>query len=87
MLSRGGRAHRNSTDLCLVLTAFAFVSLVTQVSHAHEATQVADVSPVRIGHLKEPLSQELSGSMRYLTISFHLSEPQSSVSDKHRHHG
>lgn len=38
--------------LSLVLTAFALVGLVSQVGYAHEATQVTDVNPVRVGHLE-----------------------------------
>lgn len=60
--------------LRLVFTASAFKGLVAEVGYGYEATEVTHVDSVRIGCLKETLSQELGGTVSYLTISLHLTK-------------
>lgn len=60
--------------LCLVFAASAFKGLVAEVGYGYEAAEVTHMDSVRIGRLKETLSQELGGTVSYLTISLHLTE-------------
>ena len=55
-------------DLRLVLAALALKSVVPQVGDSDQAAEVADVDAVRIGNLKEALTEELSRAVGYLTI-------------------
>ena len=54
--------------LGFVLAALALKSVVPQVGDGDQAAEVADVDAVRIGNLKQALSEELSRAVGYLTI-------------------
>ena len=40
---------------------------------------------VRVGCLKQPLLQELGGTVSNLTITFHLTESQTTITDGNTH--
>lgn len=67
------------TYLCFVATAPALVGVRAGVGDGHEATEVADVDLVGVGRLEQPLTQELSRAVGYLTIALHLPKTKTSV--------
>lgn len=67
-------------DLSLIFTAFAFKRIISKIRDGNQATEVADVYPVRIGHFEQTFSQKLGSSVTNLTVSLHLSKTQTSIS-------
>ena len=65
--------------LCLIFTSSALKSVGLQVGNGNETTQVADVDAVGIWRCEQPLVEKLSRSVGNLTVSLHLSKPQTSV--------
>ena len=65
--------------LCLVLAASALECVGLQVSDGDESAQVTDVDTVGIRDSKQSLVEELGSSVSYLTVSLHLSKPQTSI--------
>ena len=74
------------TYLCLVFTPFTFKGVIAEVSYSYQSTEIAHMDPVRVRHFKQPLPQELGCTMRYLTVSFHLSETQTTIPFKKYKH-
>lgn len=74
-----GLANTLLTHLGFVFAALALECVVAQVSDGDEATEIAHVDAVRVGHFEQPLSQELSRSMGDLTVSLHLPKTQTSI--------
>ena len=72
----------NHTHLCLVLTAPAFVRIGLEVGNSDETTEVTDVDLVCIRGVVETLMKKLSSAMRYLTISFHLAKPKTTIAEE-----
>lgn len=48
-------------------------------NRGHESTVIADVDTERVGDIKQTLLQEGAGTVRNHTITFHLSETQTTV--------
>lgn len=67
------------TYLCLVFTSFTLKGVIAEVSYSYQATEIAHMDSVRVRHFKQPLPQELGCTMCYLTVSFHLSETQTTI--------
>ena len=67
--------------LCLVLTASTLECVIPQVSDGNQATQVAHMDSVGIGHLKKTLSQELRRAVGDLTITFHLAKTKTTITE------
>lgn len=67
------------TYLCFVLTSTTLKRLVPQVSDGNEPTDITDMNSVWVWRFKQPLSQKLGSSMSNLTITFHLTETQTSI--------
>lgn len=69
----------NRTYLCLVFTTFTLKGVIAEVSYSYQATEIAHMDSVRVRHFKQPLPQELGCTMCYLTVSFHLTETQTTI--------
>ena len=65
--------------LCLVLAASALECVGLQVSDGNESAQVTDVDTVGVRDSEQPLVEELGSSVGNLTVSLHLSKPQTSI--------
>lgn len=68
-----------AAHLCFIATAPALVGVCASVCNSHNAAQVAHVHLVRVRCLKKPFLQKLSCTVSDLTITFHLSKPQPTV--------
>jgi hypothetical protein len=68
-----------TTYLCLVFTPFTLKGVIAEVSYCYQATEIAHMDSVRVGHFKQPLPQELGCTMCYLTVPFHLTETQATI--------
>lgn len=73
------RNDARDAHLRLIAAAPALVGVCAGVGDGHEAAQVADVDLVRVRCLKKPFFQELSSTVRNLTITFHLSKSQPTI--------
>lgn len=69
------------TYLSLVLAAPTLKRVGLQVSDGNEATEVTDVDSVSIRGNIESLVEELGSTVSYLTVSLHLTKPQSSITE------
>lgn len=67
------------SHLCLVAAAPALIGVRAGVCDGHEAAQVTDVDLVRVRGLKKPLFQKLSCTVSDLTVTFHLSKTQPTI--------
>ena len=73
---------RRLAHLCLVLTSSALEGVCLQVGDGNEATQVADMHPVGIRSSVESLMKELRCSVSYLTVSLHLTESKTTITER-----
>ena len=69
--------------LCFVAAATTLVGVCACVGDGHESAQVAHVHLVRVRCLEQTLPQELGGPVSNLTITLHLTETQSTVTETH----
>lgn len=67
--------------LRLVAAAATLVRVRASVGDGHQTTQITHVDLVRIRSLKQTFSQELSRSVGDLTVTLHLAEAQTAVSE------
>lgn len=67
--------------LCLVAAAATLVRVRASVGNGHQAAQITHVDLVRIRSLEQTFSQELSRSVGNLTVTLHLAEAQTAVSE------
>lgn len=67
--------------LCLVAAAATLVRVRASVGDGHQAAQITHVDLVRIRSLEQTFSQELSCSVSDLTVTLHLAEAQTAVSE------
>lgn len=73
------RLSTMSLYLCLVLAASALKGLLLHVSNGNESTEVTDVDLIGIRGSVESLVKELGGTVSYLTVTLHLTKPQTSI--------
>lgn len=71
--------------LGFVLASLAFECVVSQISDGNQSAEIADVHAIRIGYLEQALTQELGSTVRYLTITLHLTETKSTVAGSALH--
>jgi len=63
-----------------VLTVLTFEALLREVAHAHEATELADVDSIVVRDIEKSLLEETCSTMRDHAVTFHLTEPQATIS-------
>lgn len=70
------------TYLCFVFTASALKCLLLHVCNGNESTEVTHIDLIGIGGSVESLVKELGSTMSYLTITFHLTKTQTSITNE-----
>lgn len=63
-----------------VLTVLALETLFREVAHTHEATELADVNSIVVRDIEKSLLKETCSTMRDHAVTFHLTEPQATIS-------
>lgn len=73
--------HAWIPHLRLVAAAATLVRVCASVGDGHQAAQITHVDLVWIRSFEQTFSQELSRSMGDLTVTLHLAEAQTAISD------
>ena len=76
----GGVVCGSHTHLCLVLAPPTLVQVALNVGDDDEATEITHAHLVGVGYVVEALVQELGRTVGDLTVPFHLSKSEPSIS-------
>lgn len=73
------------THQCLILAPPALKGVGLEVSDGNESTEVTQVHRVGVRGMVQPLVKELCSPVSNLTVSFHLTKPESSITINIQH--
>ena len=72
--------------LSLVLAASTLKVVAAKVGDGDQSTDVTDMDAIRITDFKESFAEELCRTMRYLTVTFHLSKTKTAITETSYRH-